>query len=256
MRQTMPLNHASSSRAAPRPPASSATSHGDSDVSPPDLSRTWSLGSRTSTSNTRPSFAPLSSSAHHHSSAVSASSATSHGDSDVSPPDLSRSWSLGSRTSTSNARPSFSPLSSSTHRHSSAVSGEARGYCSTYVYSSSKNPGTSPSPRHPPHSPPPKAKPMSISSGNRFYADIIARQQKEHMMVRRHKALKNAPHATTRGNSSTRAPEYCASRCMHIPSTPSHTITHTASSEFAASFSQLDLLRIPSVCEAPLLNPS
>ena len=82
-----------------------------------------------------------------------------------------------------------------------------------------------------------------ISSGNRFYADIIAKQQKEHMIVRRQKALESVPHAIPRRvPGSTRAPFASG----FTPSTSSNTITRAASSEFASSFCQLALSRTPS----------
>jgi hypothetical protein len=147
------------------------------------------------------------------SSSRGSSSAMSYRDSnDVSPPGLSRARSLGA--------------------HISTVSGP------------SKNPGTPPTrPGHTSHSAPQKARSTRISSGNRFYADIIAKQQKEHMIVRRQKALESVPHAIPRRvPGSTRAPFASG----FTPSTSSNTITRAASSEFASSFCQLALSRTPS----------
>ena len=95
-----------------------------------------------------------------------------------------------------------------------------------------------------------------ISSGNRFYADIIAKQQKEHAM-RRQKAMESPPVVTriTRSASLpakqsspiTRTPSAATSE--RVPST-TNIITRTSSLEFAASFFQLALYRTPSSTES------
>jgi len=93
-----------------------------------------------------------------------------------------------------------------------------------------------------------ECQPTRISSGNRFYADIIAKQQKEHA-IRRHKAMESwtiVKRATrsadipfvTQSSSITRTPHATASKCA--PST-TNIITRTSSFQFAASFFQLAL---------------
>ena len=79
-----------------------------------------------------------------------------------------------------------------------------------------------------------------ISSGNRFYADVIARQVKD---LKKRKTRDSLPE--NRRVSVTRAP--ATSGFMRVPSTSM--ITRTASSEFASSFFHLNLSRTPSSAE-------
>jgi len=86
-------------------------------------------------------------------------------------------------------------------------------------------------PRQSKHSAPRRTTCTRISSGNRFYADVIARQVKD--------VKKNRPVSVTRASAT--------SGFMRVPSTSM--ITRTASSEFASSFFQLNLSRTPSSAE-------
>jgi len=162
---------------------------------------------------------------------------------DVNP--LVRTPSSGSRTSNSSSHTSTASRtssSSSTSTRSNHSTSQRRSESESFYDESSSlmTASQSMSNRSRPEAP------SRISSGNRFYADVIAKQQKEHAIKRQ--AAQDTRSASKQSTPITRTPSAAVSK--RVVTNTTNSITHTSSLAFAASFFQPALYQTPSSTES------